>query len=38
MKYLYLHGLGQKPDSWNSVIKETKVPESSVSLSLSEII
>ena len=25
MKYLYLHGLGQKPDSWNRVIKETKV-------------
>ena len=24
MKYLYLHGLGQKPDSWNRVIKETK--------------
>ena len=35
MKYLYLHGLGQKLDS---VIRETKVPESSVSLSLSEII
>ncbi len=30
MKYLYLHGLGQKPDSWNRVIKETKVSESSV--------
>lgn len=38
MKYLYLHGLGQKPDNWNSVIKETKVSKSSVSLSLSEII
>ena len=34
MKYLYLHGLGQKPDSWNRVIKETKVSESSVNLSL----
>ena len=34
MKYLYLHGLGQKPDSWNKVIKETKVSESSISLSL----
>ena len=34
MKYLYLHGLGQKPDSWNRVIKETKVSESSISLSL----
>ena len=22
MKYLYLHGLGQKPGSWNRVIKE----------------
>ena len=38
MKYLYLHGLGQKPDSWNRVIKETKVPESSIGLNLSEII
>ena len=36
MKYLYLHGLGQKPDSWNRVIKETKVSKSSCSLSLSE--
>ena len=35
MKYLYLHGLGQKPDSWNRVIKETKVSESRVNLSLS---
>lgn len=34
MKYLYLHGLGQKPDSWTRVIKETKVSESSVNLSL----
>ena len=34
MKYLYLHGLGQKPDSWNKVIKGTKVSESSVNLSL----
>ena len=38
MKYLYLHGLGQKPDSWNRVIKETKVSKSSIGLSLSEII
>jgi hypothetical protein len=37
MKYLYLHGLGQKPDSWNRVIKETKVSKSSCSLSLSEL-
>ena len=34
MKYLYLHGLGQKPDSWDRVIKETKVSGSSISLSL----
>ena len=34
MKYLYLHGLGQKPDSWDRVIKETKVSENSVNLSL----
>lgn len=34
MKYLYLHGLGQKPDSWNRTIKETKVSGSSISLSL----
>ena len=38
MKYLYLHGLGQNPDSWNRAIKETKVSESSVSLSLSEML
>ena len=38
MKYLYLHGLGQKPDSWNRVIKETKVSKSSCSLSLSELL
>ena len=38
MKYLYLHGLGQKPNSWNRVIKETKVSESSVNLSLAEIL
>ena len=36
MKYLYLHGLGQKPDSWNRTIKETKVLGSSISLSLAE--
>ncbi len=34
MKYFYLHGLGQKPDSWDRVIKETKVSENSVNLSL----
>ena len=34
MKFLYLHGLGQKPDSWDRVIKETKVSDSSVCLSL----
>ena len=38
MKYLYLHGLGQKPDSWNRVIKEMKVSKSSVSLSLSDML
>ena len=38
MKYLYLHGLGQNPDSWNRVIKETKVSESSVNLSLTEML
>ena len=38
MKYLYLHGLGQKPDSWDRVIKETKVSDSSVCLSLAEML
>ena len=38
MKYLYLHGLGQKPDSWNRVIKGTKVSESSINLSLAEML
>ena len=27
MKFLYLHGLGQKPDSWDRVIKETTVSD-----------
>jgi len=38
MKYLYLHGLGQKPDSWDRVIKEAKVSNSSVCLSLAEML
>ena len=38
MKFLYLHGLGQKPDSWDRVIKETKVSGSSASLSLAEML
>ena len=36
MKYLCLHGLGQKPDSWDRTIKETKVSGSSIRLSLAE--
>ena len=38
MKYLYLHGLGQKPDSWDRVIKETKVSDRSASLSLAKML
>jgi C_GCAxxG_C_C family probable redox protein len=38
MKHLYLHGLGQKPDSWDRVIKETTVSDRSVSLSLAEML
>lgn len=38
MKYLYLHGLGQKPDSWDRTIKETKVSGSSIRLSLAEML
>ena len=38
MKYLYLHGLGQKPDSWDRVIKETTVSDRSVSLSWAEML
>ena len=38
MKYLYLHGLGQKPDCWDRVIKETTVSDSSASLSLAEML
>ena len=38
MKYLYLHGLGQKPDSCDRVIKETTVSDRSVSLSLAEML
>ena len=38
MKFLYLHGLGQKPYSWDRVIKETKVSDRSASLSLAEML
>ena len=38
MKYLYLHGLGQTSDSWNNVIKETKVAGDSISLSLNDML
>ena len=38
MKFLYLHGLGQKPNSWDRVIKETKVSDRSASLSLAEML
>ena len=38
MKYLYLHGLGQKPNSWDRTIKETKVSDSSISLSFVEML
>ena len=38
MKFLYLHGLGQKPDSWDRVIKETTVSDRSASLSLAEML
>ncbi len=38
MKFLYLHGLGQKPDSWGRVIKETTVSDRSASLSLVEML
>ena len=38
MKYLYLHGLGQKPDSWDIEIKETTVSDRSVCLSLAEML
>ena len=38
MKFLYLHGLGQKPDSWDRVIQETKVSGNSISLSLAEML
>lgn len=30
MNYLYLHGLGQGPDSWKAVIRETAAPGGSV--------
>ena len=38
MKFLYLHGLGQKPNSWDRIIKETKVSDRSASLSLAEML
>ena len=38
MKFLYLHGIGQKPDSWDRAIKDTKGSDSSVSLSLAKML
>lgn len=38
MKYLYLHGLGQTPDSWNRTIKETKVSDNSICINLVEMV
>lgn len=38
MKYLYLHGLGQTPDSWAQVIKETKVSGNSICVNLVEMV
>ena len=38
MKYLYLHGLGQTPDSWNKVTRSTDVLENSVCPDLAKMI
>ena len=38
MKYLYMHGLGQTPDSWERTAQKTNVSGSSVYLSLSEML
>lgn len=37
MKYLYLHGLGQTPDSWNKVLKELHSPETALCPNLAKL-
>lgn len=38
MRYLYLHGLGQTPDSWSKVIDKTGVSDSSICLNLAAMV
>lgn len=38
MKYLYLHGLGQKTNSWDKVIEATATQDHSVCLDLAEMV
>ena len=37
MKYIYLHGLGQTPDSWNKVLKELHSPETALCPNLAKL-
>ena len=38
MKQIYLHGLGQNPDSWSKVIEQLETAEHSVCPDLSELV
>ncbi len=38
MKYIYLHGLGQTPDSWNAILNELHSPEAVLCPNLAELI
>ena len=37
MKYIFLHGLGQTPDSWNKVLKELHSPETALCPNLAKL-
>ena len=38
MKQIYLHGLGQNPDSWSKVIEQLETAEQSMCPDLSELV
>lgn len=38
MKQIYLHGLGQNPDSWSKVIEQLEAAEHSMCPDLSELV
>lgn len=38
MKQVYIHGLGQTPDSWNNVILQMNAAEHSICPNLAELV